>query len=255
MEYWQQHHHCQPKWRTVVDGWLHIVQATIWRPTCVLCKAEGTARRDLCAPCERDLTPNLYACSVCAQPLVDGSARPAVCGACLLARPKFDASFIPYRYAYPVDRLIQRLKYSGDLSVGRVLGELFSERLYSERRSRLPEVIVPVPLATGRYRTRGFNQAIELAETIAKSSGLEFQPDIVERTRETQEQAGLPRKQRRRNVRDAFKVIRRPQQSHIAILDDVVTTGSTVNELAKVLRRAGVETIEVWAIARAARSA
>ena len=57
MEYWQQHHHCQPKWRTMVDGWLHLVQATLWRPTCVLCKAEGTARRDLCAPCERDLVP------------------------------------------------------------------------------------------------------------------------------------------------------------------------------------------------------
>ena len=149
--------------------------------------------------------------------------------------------------------MIQRFKYNGDLSVGRVLGELFSERLYRERRSRLPEVIVPVPLATGRYRTRGFNQAIELAQTIAKSSGLELQADIVERTRETQEQAGLPRKQRRRNVRGAFELIQRPQQTHVAILDDVVTTGSTVNEIAKVLRRAGVEKLEVWAIARAGR--
>jgi ComF family protein len=199
--------------------------------------------------------PNPYACSVCAQPLVDGSAQPAVCGSCQLARPKFDASFIPYRYAYPVDRLIHRLKYHGDLSVGRVLGELFVERLRSERGSRLPEVIVPVPLATGRFRTRGFNQAIELAETIARSSGLAWQAGIVERTRETQEQAGLPRKQRRHNVRGAFELMRRPQHSHVAILDDVVTTGSTVNEIAKVLRRAGVEKIEVWAVARAARSA
>lgn len=255
MEYWQHADHCQPKWQRLVDDCLHVVQARIWRPTCVLCKAQGTEARDLCAPCERDLSPNRYACGVCALPLVDDMAQPAMCGSCQLARPKFDASFIPYRYAYPIDRLIQRLKYNGDLSVGRVLGELFIERLASERRSQLPDVIVPVPLASGRFRTRGFNQAIELAQTIAKSSGLEVQADIVERSRETQEQAGLPRKQRRRNVRGAFKLMRQPQHAHIAILDDVVTTGSTVNELAKVLRRAGVERIEVWAVARAARSA
>ena len=160
---------------------------------------------------------------------------------------------MPFRYLYPLDRMIQRFKYADDLSMGRVLGDLFARWLASERSEPLPHMIIPVPLASSRFRARGFNQSTELARCIVEHNRIEMRPDVVSRTRETAEQAGLARAQRRKNVRGAFKVLAPISGSHVAILDDVVTTGSTVNELARVLHRAGAKRIEVWAIARAAR--
>ena len=118
------------------------------------------------------------------------------------------------------------------------------------RGTPLPEAIIPVPLALRRYRQRGYNQASELALPIRRVTGVAVRSDIAIRQRETSEQAGLDRKARRRNLTGAFAAVAPLHARHVAILDDVVTTGSTVRELAEVLRRAGVEQIEVWAIAR-----
>lgn len=175
-----------------------------------------------------------------------------ICGACLRHRPFFDSSYVPYRYAYPLDHLILGLKFRRSLASGRVLGELFVRRLLEARATPMPEIVVPVPLAAGRYRERGYNQAMELASSIRKLSEVKVRADLVVRQRETVEQSALGRKARRRNLRRAFAIVAPLPAGHIAILDDVVTTGSTVNELAKVLRRAGAKRIEVWAIARAA---
>ena len=161
----------------------------------------------------------------------------------------FRSSFVPFRYAYPIDHLVQGLKFRNELACGRVLGELFASCLLA-RGAPLPEAIVPVPLAMRRYRQRGYNQASELALSIRRVTGASVIADIAIRQRETAEQAGLDRKARRRNVNDAFAAIAPLRARHIAILDDVVTTGSTVRELADVLSRAGAEQIEVWAIAR-----
>jgi len=251
-QYSQPAERCQPKWTALVDDWLKAVHAVLWRPTCVLCGSAGVEHRDLCAPCEMDFPVNLSCCRACAHPLADSGHALRLCGACLRKPAYFDASFAPYRYLYPIDRLIQRLKYGGRLSIGRVLGELFAQRVLAAR-ARLPELLIPVPLAMGRFRARGYNQAIELAQHVAQRTGIELRADIALRTRETQEQASLKRKQRRRNVRGAFSVVRDLPRRHIAIFDDVMTTGSTANELARVLRRAGAERIEVWTIARAGR--
>lgn len=253
MEYSQADIHCQPTWRTAVDGWLRGVQALLWPSTCVLCRARGVAMRDLCAGCERDLVLNEYACPRCALPLSAPAPAGTVCGACSKGRPAFDASFAPYRYAYPLDRLIQGLKYHRQLSAGRVLGELFRMQLARVRRGALPHAIVPVPLAARRFRERGFNQAIELSRPVSREFDLPLATALIERARDTQEQAGLPRKRRRRNVRGAFRLCASGVPKHVAIFDDVITTGSTVNEIARVLRRAGARHIEVWAIARTAR--
>jgi ComF family protein len=172
-----------------------------------------------------------------------------VCGACLRNPPPFASSFVPFRYAYPLDHLVQGLKFRNELACGRVLGQLFASCLLA-RGAALPQAIVPVPLAPRRYRQRGYNQASELALSIRRVTGLRVTSDVAVRQRETAEQAGLDRKARRRNVTGAFAVSAPLHARHIAILDDVVTTGSTVRELAEVLRRAGAEQIEVWAIAR-----
>ena len=145
--------------------------------------------------------------------------------------------------------MIQGLKYRRELYYGRILGQLLAR--YVAHRDTRPELVIPVPLAMARYRERGFNQARELARPLCKSLGLRLRSDLVERRRETREQAGLERQERLKNTRDAFALIAPLPVRHVAIVDDVVTTGSTVNEVAKLLRGAGAEWIEVWAAARA----
>jgi len=253
VEYSQGVSACQLERHRKVDSWWHKVAAAIWPPHCVLCEGIGANGRDLCVPCEHDLPLNTASCRVCAQPLALGRAEQAICGRCLGARVLVDASFVPYRYAYPLDRLIQRLKYGKDLSVTRVLGDLFAEHWLARSESPAPQLLVPVPLGYRRYCQRGFNQARELARVIARRCGIPMRSDLVERSRETKEQAALSRRGRKRNVRGAFRMKRALPARHIAIIDDVVTTGSTVNELARVLRRAGATTIAVWALARAGR--
>jgi|HigsolmetaAR205D_1030408.scaffolds.fasta_scaffold00304_17 ComF family protein len=236
----------------MVDKLRGRLAAVLWPACCVLCRGPGSAGRDLCAACERDLRINAFCCRVCAQPLLRDRAGAGVCGRCLSKPSTIATSFVPFRYGYPLDRMIQRLKYGGDLTIARVLGELFAEHR-ARAGDTLPEVIIPVPLGARRYRRRGFNQAFELARYSARRCKIPLRADLVERWRETDEQAGLPRRQRRRNVRGAFRLAQPLPAAHVAIFDDVVTTGSTVNELARLLRRAGATTIEVWAIARAGR--
>jgi len=204
---------------------------------------------DLCGDCAADLVRNEPACTVCAEPLPGANDRLRVCGACLHDPPPFASSFVPFRYAYPLDHLVQGLKFRNELACGRVLAQLFATCLLA-RGTPLPQAIIPVPLAQRRYRQRGYNQASELALSIRRVTGVAVTSDIAIRQRETAEQAGLDRKARRRNLTGAFASVAPLHARHIAILDDVVTTGSTVRELADVLRRAGAEQIEVWAIAR-----
>lgn len=147
--------------------------------------------------------------------------------------------------------MIQGLKYRRDLMYGRVLGSLLADHL-AGRHTR-PELVIPVPLAPRRFRERGFNQARELARPVCRSLGLRLRSDLVVRHRETREQAALERAERLKNTQRAFSLVAPLNARHVAIVDDVVTTGSTVNEIAKILRDAGVEWIEVWAVARAER--
>jgi ComF family protein len=222
----------------------------LWRANCILCGGAGDADIDLCRDCAADLPRNESACVVCAEPLpAAASGGRSVCGECLRDPPPFCSSFVPFRFAYPLDHLVRGLKFRNELPCGRVLGQLFAGRLLA-RREPLPEAIVPVPLAPRRYRQRGYNQASELALAIRRATGVSVKSDVAIRQRETVEQAGLDRKARRRNVTGAFAAVAPMHVRHVAILDDVVTTGSTVRELAQVLRRAGAEQIEIWAIAR-----
>lgn len=235
----------------LVDGWLRSVQTVIWQSTCVLCGGRGQEGLDLCAECEADFALNAVACGRCAQSLSAGATL--VCGACLRRPPRFDAAYCPFTYAYPLDHMVRALKYRGAVAQGRVLSELLAKRLPLIRGGPLPEMLIPVPLAQQRFCERGYNQAIELARYVERRLGIPMRTDIAIRTRETREQAALDGKERRKNIRGAFAALAKPPR-HVAILDDVVTTGSTVDELARVLRRAGARRVEVWAVARAGKS-
>jgi ComF family protein len=148
--------------------------------------------------------------------------------------------------------MIQQLKYGNELSVGRVFAHCFAQQLAAARVA-VPDALIPVPLGARRFRGRGFNQATEVARHLRKLTGVEVRTDLVIRVRETAEQAALPRDERRKNVRGAFALLQPLPYTHVAILDDVVTTGSTVNEIARLLRQAGAGKVQVWAVARAGK--
>ena len=171
----------------------------------------------------------------------------ALCAGCLNWRSAVDESCIPFTYSYPIDRLIRALKFHADLVAAHDLAQLLLEQLVGKP---MPECVVPVPLHPRRLIERGYNQALELARPLALQLELPLDCFSCQRVRHAPPQTELDAKARRRNVRRAFAVRQRLHWRHVAILDDVVTTGSTVEELAKALKRAGARRIQVWAVAR-----
>ena len=232
----------------VIGAWLDAVQAWLLPPVCLLCGAAGSDGRDLCAACSADLPPNDRACPSCALSLAPGQAGP--CGACL-ARPRaFDRAFAPFRYRSPLDHLIRGLKFDGRLSHARLLGDLFADRLVA-RGAPWPDCIIPVPLHPLRLRERGFNQALELARASARRLRIPLAREGLRRIRHTTPQTRLDARQRRTNPLGAFAPGPLPAGARVALMDDVITTASTVAECARVLRANGAATVEAWAIARA----
>lgn len=229
-----------------VDHWLKTIQQAIYPPRCLLCDAPGEAGRDLCAACAADLPHNPVACSLCALPLA--AHEEGLCGGCLKRTPPLESSIIPFRYAPPLDHLMLALKFNRQLVNARLLGGLMAEAI-AARGDALPDCILPVPLHNGRLRERGYNQALELARPVSRRLGIPLENRLAVRATATAAQSSLEKKERLRNIRGAFALVGEPP-AHIAILDDVVTTGSTVNELARVLRRGGAKRVVVWACAR-----
>lgn len=207
---------------------------------------------DLCLACYDSLPVNQHACRHCALPLSSSQAD-LVCGRCQVRPPRYEQSWCAYRYHYPLQHLIRQLKFHAALSHAQVLGVLLANHLRERRTDPWPECFVPVPLHSTRYRQRGYNQVIEVGKYLQQSLPVPMRTDLVTRTRNTVEQTGLSRRERRANLRRAFAT-HGPLPAHIALLDDVITTGSTVNELARVIKAAGVERIEVWGLARAVPS-
>jgi ComF family protein len=221
----------------------------LYPPSCVLCGAKGAAGKDLCAECFAELPWNRHPCPRCAAPLPpDADTR--LCGDCIKQLPSWDEARSPLAYGFPVDKLVQRFKFEGDLAVGRLLGSLLAE--YLAAGDDKPDCIVPVPLHASRLRERGFNQAVELARPVAKRLKMKVRLDICERSRATQVQSKLDSDERRKNLKHAFTVKASVQGLHIALLDDVVTTGATAESLAKTLHEAGTRRISLWSACRAA---
>ena len=224
---------------TIVNQWRHfrltaprglsrLLAATIFPPRCCLCSFQGASLDlDLCEHCHADLPW----CADAGEALT------------------------PLRFEPPVDDLIRRLKYQGAIANARVLGVLLADAA-RRRAAPLPRLLVPVPLHAARFRERGFNQAAAIARYAGRLLEIPMARHVVRRARDTPSQTALDEPARRRNVRGAFAV--RPGRSldrllvagHVAIVDDVITTGSTVNELRDLLLRAGVSRVTVWAVAK-----
>jgi len=215
-----------------------------WR--CLLCGDAGADGLDLCLACAVELPRNTSCCARCALPLPTPAA---LCGQCQRKPPPWHAAWAPFRYGWPLDRLEARYKFGRDLAAGRTLAALWRRMPTPAAR---PALILPVPLHRARLRERGYNQALELARPLGGALGIGVRHDLLLRPRATAAQTELDAAARRRNVRGAF-VLREGTTlpAHVALLDDVMTTGATLAECARVLRRAGVARVEVWALARA----
>lgn len=240
---------CQMNRDNKVYNWLEFVRFAIYPRRCVLCGRPGHADRDLCLGCQSELPWNRTACMLCGAMLETEST---ICGPCLRRPPPFARSHIPFRYEAPLDYLLPRLKFQQKLYLAPLLANLMAEAI-RERDAPLPEVLLPVPLHAGRLRERGYNQALELARPLSRQLRIPLDLRLCTRQRDTLAQTSLKGAERRQNLRGAFVVSAADPPRHVAIVDDVVTTGATVEEMARTLRRAGVEVVEVWACARAGK--
>jgi len=235
------------KGHPVVYNWLYFIRSAIYPSSCQLCGCRTDGTLDLCSGCRLDLPLAADGCRRCGAALA-GAAGSVVCGACQRHPPPFDRTLVLARYQPPVDRLIQRLKFSRQLGIARLLGTLMAEQ--AAAHGHLPQALIPVPLHARRLRERGFNQSLELCRTLSRHLDIPILDRACYRRRPTPAQSGLPARARRANVRGAFGAGTLPKLERVAIVDDVMTTGSTVAELARTLRRRGVGGIEVWVCAR-----
>jgi len=226
--------------------WVDGAVEALFPSYCLLCGARGQGALSLCAACAAEMPRNTTCCARCALPL---DAPAPLCGRCIKREPLWDSAWVPFRYEWPLAQLESRFKFGADLAAGRTLSLLWTA---SQAPHDLPDAIVPVPLHRSRLRQRGYNQALELAKPLAKHFGASVVSDALRRTRATLAQTELTAVQRRRNVRGAFVAnLDGKAPEHVAVLDDVFTTGATLAECVRVLKHEGAHRVDVWALARA----
>ncbi len=231
------------------NNWINIIQDYLLPPTCILCGNSGHHSQDICSACFGDLKRNIHCCYRCAENFESAPSTPQLCGRCLKKTPAFDETYAPFIYEGSIRYLIATLKFNKQYKNARLLGYLLAT--YIEKTTEIPELIIPVPLHKKRTQERGFNQSIEIAKTAGKILNIPVDVHLCTRIRDTPHQIELPAKQRRKNVKNAFVVTNPTDIQHVAILDDVITTGSTTNEVAKALKKAGIVKVDAWGCAKA----
>lgn len=227
----------------LVDRWRSACRWLL-PPRCLVCRETGAYGLDLCVNCTQSLPWNHAACVRCGLPL----PAPDECGTCLTAPPPVTTTAAVFVYGFPVDRLVPRFKFHQDLAAGRLLADLATGTLGRVPR---PDALVPIPLHEGRLRDRGYDQALELARPLARSLSIPLLADRLARLRATAPQSELHAVARQRNVARAFGIAGAgPLPAHVALLDDVMTTGATLHAAARTLLAAGVTRVDAWVIAR-----
>lgn len=233
----------------MVYNCLKYIQNKFYPHICYLCGQSSQLHMDLCEDCLGDLFNHENVCYQCGLPVSDMQTD-AICGQCLKQPPPFRHTLAAFCYNAPLTRLIAGLKFNGKIQLANMFARAWLH-LHGNKDIEMPEAILPVPMHRRRIWTRGYNQALEIARPIARHFRLPVLVDHVIRTRSTRPQSDLNARERNSNVRGCFQVTRAIPYQRIAIVDDVVTTGSTVRELASALSVTGVEIIDVWCIARA----
>jgi ComF family protein len=214
--------------------------------TCLLCGMSARAER-LCDGCRDDLPHHTVPqCPQCAIPTPAGQ----LCGACLKRPPAYERCVAAFSYSFPVDQLIPALKYHSRLAIAQVLGQHLAEAVATCPR---PDLLIPMPLHPARIQQRGFNHATEIGRVVARALNVPLDFESCKRVRDTPPQVALAYDQRRRNVRGAFVCEGDVNGKRIALIDDVITTGTSLDELAKTLKKAGAAEVETWVVARTLR--
>lgn len=213
---------------------------TLLPAACALCGARADAL--LCAPCRQQFfgLPR-HRCAVCANPLADAGA--ARCGRCLARPPAFDATVAAADYAAPLDQLVLQLKFGGRLALAPLCAHLLRDAVLEQPGFALPTVLCAVPLGPGRLAERGFNQALEIARPLARALGIACYPALAARLHDTAAQSGVALAQRQRNIAHAFALAPGSgalvRGRHVGLVDDVMTSGQTLGELAATFKRHG----------------
>jgi len=217
----------------------------ILEPVCLLCQQVSERQHGLCDTCARSLPLNKTACNVCARPIETGS----ICGKCLSKPNDFDHAIAPLLYREPVSEMIQALKYREKLAFARTAASVISEAAL-KRGVKKPDLICSVPMTTQALRKRGFNQSALIALLSGYRLGIPVTNHLLRKVRQTAHQSDLSARERRGNLKNAFRCQRGVAGRHVVIVDDVLTTGATVNELARTLKKAGAARVDVWVCAR-----
>jgi len=225
--------------------WIAGLGSALLPQVCVLCHA-ASGDELLCRACASELPIAAAGCPRCAAT----SGGSSLCGACLSDPPFYDATHAAFDYRFPVDALIQALKYGGQLTLASLFAQALRERIGASAGVNL---IVPLPLHPRRLAERGFNQAAEIAKPLARKLAKSLDVRLGQRIRDTAAQTGLPWRGRTSNVRHAFTCERSLGGLNIAVVDDVMTTGATLNEFARALKDAGAGRVENWVVARTTR--
>lgn len=240
-----------PKFTRPLRSWASNCLDRLLPRHCALC-GQASGQGNLCGPCHADLPRLTRACPGCALPSYGSAAQ--LCGQCLLCPQPWLQAVAALVYCYPVDWLVRRFKFNRDFSCGQVLG---LEMLAAVGRcaAARPDALVPVPLHRLRHFGRTFNQAEVLARQLGRSLGLPVHDRLLLRTRRTSAQSGLDATGRKRNIRGAFRCRHGAGKvldgAHVALIDDVMTTGATLTACVRELRRAGVGEVSLWVVARA----
>ncbi len=230
----------------------HLLFKAVFKQSCLLCKSSNAGDTGICNQCEKDLPWHTQPhCPQCA--LLSFNSQ--TCGHCLKSPPDFDITQSLFTYNFPLDALLHRYKYGSMLNLSHSFANLMSHHLLNNHaKAKDIDLIIPMPMHPQRLQERGFNQALEIAKGVSTKLEVPLDYQSCLRKKLTPPQASLPLKERVKNIRGVFSI----KESHapnlrglrIAIIDDVMTTGASLNELAKTIKKAGASHVECWVIAR-----
>jgi ComF family protein len=226
-----------------------ILEKWLFPYVCIICNLRSDTNRDLCSFCKNELPWILNPCEQCGTQLTGVSLQK--CGSCLKSPLPFDQTIALFHYENPIVSLITKLKFHNNLVYARVLGQLLLERIIKHYlEQRLPDCIIPIPLHSHRLKERGYNQSLELARPISKKLGVSIEYKSCQRVIATQPQTSLTAEQRKKNIHNAFQIATEFNTNHVAVIDDVITTSSTMTEFCNTLKKHNIAKIDVWCIAK-----
>lgn len=238
-----------------LDSSLHFIRhlPSALPSSCALCGV--SSRQALCNDCHtRFFSHHPQRCRQCAAPLAFSSRQAETCGDCLSKPPAFDATIVASDYAAPIDHLVLALKFGNQLALAPLFARMLRDALLREPAFSMPALLTVVPLGEKRLTERGFNQALEIARPLAQAIAIPLAAQLIERTRDTLMQAMLPPAERHRNIRHAFALPANAgefvRNRHVGVVDDVMTTGETLNEIAATLKRHGAVRVTNLVFAR-----